>query len=116
MATTSGPTDSSLIAQLFREPYRFEFFQAVRLLTWSAFEEQARTGRIDPARPVVVGEDSPEREAVRFRAWPSQAFPSSEIASIQNVSRWRVDQSQLAEMTVTFMGLTASHQALPSHY
>jgi type VI secretion system protein ImpH len=91
--------NDSPITLLFREPHRFDFFQAVRLLQWLAREK----------RP--VGEDGPpEREAVRFRALPSLAFPSS------TVSQLRTTAGKVPEMVVSFLGLTGPGGALPRHY
>lgn len=89
----------SLLAELLREPYRFDFFQAVRLL-----EQRGRAGE-------AIGRDAaPEREAVRFRALPSQSFPSAPIASI------RAPSGQPAQTVVAFFGMTGPLGALPQHY
>jgi len=86
------------------EPYRFEFFQAVRLLALGAAADEA-----DPRRP--VGEDfRPEEEVVRFRALVSQAFPPSSIAALEDA------EDQPSQMIVTFMGLTGPSGVLPQHY
>ena len=61
-----------LAGLLFREPYRFEFFQAVRLLERS-FAEAG-----DARKP--VGEDGPpDLEVVRFGARLSLSFPAAAI-------------------------------------
>lgn len=56
---------------LFEEPYRFDFFQAVRLL------DRLRAG-------VPVGHDGPpRREVVRFAGRPSLKFPPSTIVDLE---------------------------------
>ena len=67
----AGETDPPLARTLFEEPYRFDFFQAVRLL-----------GRLRAGREPVGGEGHPGREVVRFRARPSLAFPASEVHAL----------------------------------
>ena len=70
MATESGRTSNSLADVLFEEPYRFEFFQAVRLLE-----------RIEPERRPVGRYSEPASEAVRFRTRVSLSFPPSRMSS-----------------------------------
>ncbi|MFL5342351.1 MAG: type VI secretion system baseplate subunit TssG [Gemmataceae bacterium] len=97
MAAAAGRKGPALIEQLFHEPHRFDFFQAVRLL------ERASAGR-EP----VGGDAHPEREAVRFRAWPSLTFPTAAVAGLE--------RGEPAELTVGFLGLTGSAGVLPHHY
>ena len=109
MASTNGRPDAPLSDQLFHEPYRFDFFQAVRLL-----ERLARgAGR---RAPQPVGHDHPpDQEAVRFRAHNSLSFPAAPIQQLQ----WAGEEGQTTrppEMTVNFMGLTGPSGVLPFHY
>lgn len=91
----------SLDAQLFEEPYRFSFFQAVRLLM------QMGNGR------TVLGQDGlPEQEAVRFRTHVTLGFPPSEI---QDLARRPIGQGPPV-MTVAFFGLMGTTGVLPYHY
>jgi type VI secretion system protein ImpH len=95
---------------LFREPCRFDFFQAVRLLERLAQEEALRDPR---RRREPVGQDgTPEREVVRFRAQPALGFPFSEVSDLRT-SR---DGEVPPEMVVTFLGLFGPSGALPLHY
>jgi type VI secretion system protein ImpH len=71
MAAAGRGTDSPLTQLLFDEPYRFEFFQAVRLLE-----------RLNPGRGPVGRDGDPRDEAARFRAHASLAFPPSQICRI----------------------------------
>jgi type VI secretion system protein ImpH len=98
-----------LSEQLFREPYRFDFFQAVRLLERMAREAGQRA-------PQPVGYDyPPDQEAVRFRAHNSLSFPAAPIQQL----KWTGEEGQKTrppEMTVNFMGLTGPSGVLPFHY
>lgn len=86
---------------LLEEPYRFEFFQAVRL-----FE------RIFPKKKPVGGEALPADECVRFRSRIALDFPSSEIQEI----RERKDDEDSFEMFINFMGMVGVSGVMPTHY
>jgi len=85
--------------KLRREPYAFDFFQAVRLLE-----------RLFPERTPVGEFTHPEGEVVRFAAHPSLAFPASQI---QGAEWW---EKAAVKMTVNFMGLTGPEGVLPNPY
>jgi type VI secretion system protein ImpH len=102
MATESGRTDHSLTDVLFAEPYRFEFFQAVRLLE-----------RIAPERHAVGRYSEPAGEAVRFRTRTSLGFAPSQI---HKLSRTSEDENAPSQMMVAFMGLAGRAGVLPHHY
>jgi type VI secretion system protein ImpH len=86
---------------LFEEPYRFEFFQAVRL-----FE------RIFPEKKDVGSEALPAEEGVRFRSRISLDFPPSEIQEIREPK----DENGVIEMLINFMGMVGISGVLPTHY
>ena len=86
---------------LFEEGYRFDFFQAVRVLE-----------RLYPERQPVGRDANPSREAVRFRSHPSLSFPPSAIYEIARGE----DGGGPAQMTIAFMGLTGLLGVLPRHY
>src|ERR1044072_1679028 len=101
MATEGRRPGHTLEETLSQEAYRFEFFQAVRLLE-----------RLLPERAPVGRHDSPPGyEAVRFRTRPTLQFPASEV---YEVTRAHADATP-AEMSVAFMGLTGPSGVLPSH-
>ena len=77
--------------EFFDEPYRFEFFQAVRLLE-----------KIYPERNPVGREASPNAEIIRFRTQMSLNFPASEIHEIKETTDESTDE-QKTEMCVNFM-------------
>src|SRR5258708_37705844 len=97
-----GRTDILVVKKLLDEPYRFGFFQAVRLL------ERIYKGH----RP--VGRDGDIlREVIRFRTRATLGFPASEIHDLT----WPdPERYNVPEMTVDFMGLTGPLGVLPIHY
>ncbi|MGA8152325.1 MAG: type VI secretion system baseplate subunit TssG [Terriglobales bacterium] len=90
---------SAVAEKLRREPFRFEFFQAVRLLE-----------KLRPARTPVGKFEQPAEEVAHFGVHPSLAFPASQIQSID----W--PENAPARMTVNFMGLTGAEGTLPDPY
>ena len=100
---------------LFREPYRFDFFQAVRVLE-RRFDERRRQ---EAPGSGAVGQDwSPEQEAVRFRSTPSLGFPGATVREVREPAVGAdVSGAQAPpEMLVSFLGLTGPNGALPDHY
>ncbi len=109
MGTSSGVSDpdvetgceslAAVAAALDRDPYNFDFFQAVRLLQRMAADRQPVGRFVDPSE-----------EAVRFAVNPSLAFPASQI---QVLTR---EEGRPARLTVNFMGLTGPLAVLPVFY
>jgi type VI secretion system protein ImpH len=98
--TESSDLERSELARLLEsEPYRFDFFQAVRLLE-----------RIAPERRPVGRFVKPATEAARFGARPALAFPASQIQSIQP----REGEPPFVE--VNFMGVDGPLGVLPYAY
>ena len=115
MGTTDGRESRGLADRLFQEPFRFDFFQAVRVLERLA-HELAGTEDDPRRRHFPVGQDHPpEQEAVRFRAGPSLSFPSSAVVQCRPLDDEAISQP-LAEMVVSFMGLIGPSGVLPHHY
>ena len=98
MAVFGWKETQSLEAWLFAEPWRFDFFQAVRLL------ERLR----QDATPLAEGSDS-DREAVRFISRVGLEFASSEIQDLQP----SLHAGDPPVMTVTFLGLAGLQGPLP---
>lgn len=84
---------------LEREPYSFEFFQAVRLLH-QLRPNHGRVGRYG----------NPDDEAVRFGATPRTSFPASEIQALET------DEGTAPRLVVNFLGLTGPQGVLPLEY
>ena len=101
MATAVRRADPPLGETLFEEGYRFDFFEAVRILE-----------RLLPDRAAVGREGPPDREVVRFRSHLTLAFPAS---SVHHLDRAAEADGPLA-MTVSFMGLTGPMGVLPQVY
>jgi len=116
MAAALRPTDPLVIRRLLEEPYRFEFFQAVRIL--ERLLADRRWAGPEGIRAPVGGDVDPAQEAVRFRALPSMGFPPSPVAAIARteVAPDGVSSSPPFEMTVAFLGLTGPNGVLPQHY
>ncbi len=89
---------------LLDEPYRFEFFQAVRLLE-----------KIYPERQPVGREASVKQEIVRFRSRLGLDFPASQIHEFQEPVEEFSDEQKL-EMFVNFMGMVGVSGILPMPY
>jgi type VI secretion system protein ImpH len=85
--------------KLRREPYTFDFFQALRLLE-----------RFRPEKKSVGQFVQPEAEVAHFRAHPSLAFPASQIQEAE----WPEDGP--VRMLVNFMGLIGPEGVLPNPY
>jgi type VI secretion system protein ImpH len=120
MATTNGRKRAGVIGRLFEASYRFNFFQAVRLLEQLMRKDQRDNS---PDHPQIeasgVGRDlHPRSEAVRFRALPSLSFPAGAISDLRSVpgSDRFAQTVPPPEMLVTFLGLTGPSGALPRHY
>ena len=92
----------ALNQHLIDEPYKFDFFQAVRLLE-----------RMYPERSAVGRSVTPQEEVVRFRTKVSLNFPVSEIYEIKELEE---DEKQKLEMFINFMGMVGIVGVLPMHY
>lgn len=113
MATSRWRQSLTVIERLCREPYGFEFFQAVRLLERAAATEH-QVGTFG----LVSGANHYSRELVCFSAQTSLSFPGSDIVQLQRrtspalegnnhqeVARW--------QMQVGFTGLAGSQGVMP---
>ena len=97
MGTEGWGSEHPVSEWLFKQAYRFDFYQAVRLL-----ESMGGTG---------VGESAdPDRESVRFRSHVGLDFPASDIARVEKPSKGP------STMTVNFLGLAGHHGPMPSAY
>lgn len=104
MAAEGGGSDLALRTrtledELMEEPYRFEFFQAVRLL------EHFGRGRTPVGRFA-----NPQTEVVRFGITNSLVFPASEIQELN------YGEGKPPLMRLNFMGLTGPLGVLPLYY
>jgi len=100
MGTDDGQTAGSLKELLEREAFRFDFFQAVRLV------ELLRPERI----PVGHGGDN--LEPVAFRSRVGLDFPASDLVSAE----FPEDDAAPIRLTVAFMGLAGASGPLPAPF
>jgi len=97
----------SIADDLFRTPWKFDFFQTVSLLQDLAEQNQ---GQSDPASR--IGQFAlPSEESVRFTVPHTTAFPTAAVPEI----RWN-SQQRRAAVEVNFIGLTGPSGVLPDSY
>jgi type VI secretion system protein ImpH len=94
----------SIKSELFEEPYRFEFFQAVRLLQ-----------KLRPEKQTVGGDAMPRDELVRFCSRVAMEFPSSEVHEIIESVDDKTGEERL-ELFQNFMAMVGVSGAMPMHY
>jgi type VI secretion system protein ImpH len=97
---TAKPLDQKLL----EEPFRFQFFQAVRLLE-----------KIYPERKDVGQEAMPFEELIRFRTNVSFDFPASEIDKLVESIDEATGEKKL-EMFINFMGMIGINGVMPVPY
>ncbi len=114
MPATKRRIDPSLIDRLRDEPYRFEFFQAVRLLLGHYRAEGSEQQDLD-----ILG------QVIQFRNSVSLGFPPSEIESLEFEAAPEktgdaidIHGKKLGKVVLTpsFIGLTGPMGVLPRHY
>ncbi len=101
MAAPGWGTNGSVARLLFSEGWRFELYQAVRLLERMAGE----------AVPVGEGTE-PDREAVRFSSRVAFDFPASEVHEVELPK----SPGEPARMTVNVLGLAGALGPLPAPF
>ncbi len=115
MFATQRRFKPAVIERLFEQPYRFEYFQAVRMLElWLKRHGDVKDGAV--------------ANFLRFQNSTTLSFPASELESIQTEPRdLPRDAQSLGEalqsatlkyirITPAFMGLLGGSGALPAHY
>lgn len=115
MHATKRRFEPAVIERLFQEPYRFEYFQAVRTLElWLKRHGTAQQGMV--------------ANFLRFQNSTSLSFPASQIEAMHTEPReMHRDARSLGaalkdaslkyiRLTPTFMGLLGGNGALPAHY
>jgi type VI secretion system protein ImpH len=118
MPTTQRRRQSSVVERLLTEPYRFEFFQAVRVLELSLKAQGFRGNQLIA-------------DHVRFENSTSLSFPPSEIESLRAFSKDEEvialgkaddntendnDFADFFYLTPSFMGFLGPNGTLPRHY
>ena len=107
MAAQNRHSVSGLIDRARAEPYRFSFFQLVRLLRL----HYSHQGRLDP-------ESRPHEDPLRFRTKLSLDFPASEVSDLwfESPKRLSPHGQPLTDIQVTFLGLVGPSGVLPRPY
>jgi type VI secretion system protein ImpH len=109
--------EPAVIERLFKEPWRFEYFQAVRVLAlWLKRHAKARPDPAagDPAAGDPAAGD-PVASVLRFRNSTSHGFPASQLEAIEPETR-EDERLQHVHLTPAFMGLLGCSGVLPAHY
>jgi type VI secretion system protein ImpH len=125
MGAQDGRSRATVADRLLDEAYRFDFFQAVRLLERMSLESAG--GDPNEATQPVGYDTDPGNEVVRFRSLVSLHFPASAVSAVSRSSRR--DRAPSGdprgsdgnhrfpfEMVVNFMGLAGPSGVLPQHY
>lgn len=102
------PDDRTLKAY-FAEPYRFDFYQAVKLL--ERLERRRHAGTETVIEP-PAGTDDPEEEPVRFSSNVSLSFHASALKAIDP----NPADGQQPKVQVNFMSLAGARGPLPLWY
>ena len=102
-------SSAPVVDRVFKEGYRFNFFQAVHIL-----EKLYR----DSAPP---GEEGPlSREAIRFQANPKLAFSSTDVRRIEKRTDENIQKitgrPEIVQMVLSFMGLYGINSPLPPYF
>lgn len=112
MASTRRRQSVSVIERLEDAPYRFQFFQAVRLLERAVITEPG-----SHANEQVGGAAPPGREMVRFHAQTSLSFAGGEVLQVAQKALPDTGSSEASRvqwsMEVGFGGLTGSQGVMP---
>lgn len=98
LAPRPGRPAPAVVDQLFADPRRFSFFQAVRLLA-----------QLHPERPLPGGAGDPRGEVVRFRSQLRLDFPAGDLARARPLR----SPADPAELTVEVLSLGGSRGPLP---
>jgi type VI secretion system protein ImpH len=104
--------EPAVIERLFKEPWRFGYFQAVRLL--ALWLERHGQPRPDPAAGDPAAGD-PVASVLRFRNSTSHRFPASQLEALELETRGD-EGLQHVHLTPAFMGLLGCSGVLPAHY
>lgn len=112
MVSTSG-RKNTIIENLLAEPKSFDFFQVVRLLVLTIYQNQSLVSQKD----FEIGPDILFKKIfIRFRTLPKCAFPVGLVEKIEIDSESHNEKHYFAQLWVTFMGLTGPGGVLPHHY
>ncbi|GAA5172756.1 type VI secretion system baseplate subunit TssG [Viridibacterium curvum] len=119
MPTAQRRPDPGVIERLRAEPYRFEFFQAVRVLV-THFRRNGATGNEDPVGEHIrfgnslnIGFAPSEIEALQFEY---DEASTQDVAWPESAPQPPSDAITRAHLTPAFIGMTGSQGTLPHTY
>jgi type VI secretion system protein ImpH len=111
METEDRNQRNSVIDLLFKESYRFDFYQAVRLL-----EILYRRALFEKGEDAYKLQEEdffdPANFPVQFRSTVGSVFPASDVEKISLSD----NKSEIFEMMVNFIGIAGIQGPLPYHY
>jgi type VI secretion system protein ImpH len=100
MASPDRKTPDSLIAELAREPYGFDFYRAVRLLE-----------SLHPDLPRIGYSETPAQDPIRFGQSPTLLFAASTLDSVTVPAK----DGQMPRLKQNFFGVFGPNGPLPQH-
>ena len=111
LETTNRQPSDSLEFRLLEEPFRFDFYQAAKLLEQLYLESQKDLGK-DPVKIIDSEFYKLHGGSVNFKSNISPSFPASEIEDIS----FPLKHGDTFEILVNFLGLAGITGPLPPHY
>ncbi|WP_413664120.1 type VI secretion system baseplate subunit TssG [Microbulbifer sp. CNSA002] len=112
MATSRRRKSFTVIERLRREPYNFDFFQAVRLV-----ERAVHLAGTGFSKEPIASAAPPTKELIRFSAQSGLSFVSSDVLRLEkkNVVHEEPDENETHQwhMEVGFTGLIGSQGVMP---
>ena len=123
-STTDLTPDSALLKKIQNAPWRYDFFQLIRIL--EHYREDADPGRHASthnnqakaaSNSAPVGSFyPPHEEPVRFSMNPSMSFKSASVSSLNRGGADQIAHNKQWQVEVNFWGLVGSKGVLPFHY
>ena len=108
-STTDLAVKSPLLKNVKEHPWRYDFFQLVRIL-----EHYYRNGNKQSAP--IGSFYPPANEPLRFSMNPSLAFEGAPVHQVNSGSEESLTHEQQWDVEVNFWGMTGSKGVLPFHY
>jgi type VI secretion system protein ImpH len=115
------PESAALVRLLMEQPYRFELFQAIRILELEETRRALAEGRAAPPGVGGVDRGAAVHSPVRFLSSASLKFPASAITRAwvnESVEPLHPGDTgnRVTQLEVTCLGLIGTSGTLPSHY
>jgi type VI secretion system protein ImpH len=118
---SSGSDANRLVELLLEQPYRFEFFQAVRILEQEAVRRAHAEGSPLPAAVGGMEQGGAVRSGIRFRSAATLQFPPAAImrawqTGTEEAARPGAGLPHVTELELSCFGLVGPSGTLPPHY